>query len=181
MSKIGKKSIQVPAGVTFEVVGNLVKFTGPKGTDEYTIPQGANLDLKDGELSVMIGPKVSSAMHGTTRANIANIVKGLSEGWSKSLEIVGTGYRAETSGNDLVLTVGYSHPVKYTAPAGITFKVEKMIITVTGTNRQLVGQVASEIREIRKPEPYKGKGIKYTTEVVRRKVGKAAKAAGAAA
>jgi large subunit ribosomal protein L6 len=120
-------------------------------------------------------------MHGTWRAIIANMAKGVSEGWSKQLELVGTGYRAEGSERDLTLTVGYSHPVEIKAPEGISFSIEKTLITVEGIDKELVGQVAAKIRNVRPPEPYKGKGIKYIDEVVRRKPGKAAKAQGAVA
>ena len=123
----------------------------------------------------------TKAMHGTTRALIANMVKGVTEGWSKGLELVGTGFRAETSGKQLTLNVGFSHQVKIDAPEGITFRVEKSDITVEGQDKELVGLVADKIRSVRPPEPYKGKGIKYKDEVIRRKAGKAAKAQGAAA
>lgn len=181
MSKIGKTAIKIPLEAKLEISESLIKATGPKGSDEYKIPTGLKVEEKEGLLYVSRpeGSKVSSAIYGTTRANIANIVNGVSVGWAKELEIVGTGYRAEVSGKELTLTVGFSHPVKYEAPDGITFKVEKNIITVAGFNKELVGKVASEIRAVRPPEPYKGKGLKYKDEVVRRKVGKAAKAAGA--
>lgn len=179
MSKIGKTPIKIPADVKLEITEALIKINGPKGNDEYKIPVGISLEVKDGQLHVSRKDKVLSAIYGTTRANIANMITGVSAGWEKSLEIVGTGYRAEVQGKDLVLTVGYSHPVKYEAPEGIAFKVEKAIITISGFNKELVGKVASEVRAIRPPEPYKGKGLKYKDEVIRRKVGKAAKAAGA--
>lgn len=183
MSKIGKQPIKIPADAKLEISEGLIKISGPKGNSEYAIPRGITLEQKEDLLRVIKPEKshVTSAIYGTTRANIANMVNGVSKGWEKSLEIVGTGFRGEVNGRDLVLTVGYSHPVKYEAPGGITFKVEKSIITISGHNKELVGKVASEVRMIRKPEPYKGKGLKYTTEIVRRKVGKAAKAAGATA
>lgn len=183
MSKIGKQLIKVPSDVKLEILDGLIKISGPKGNSEYALPKGITLEQK-GDLLAVIKPEKSratSAIYGTTRANISNRVNGVSKGWEKSLEIVGTGFRAEVNGRDLVLTVGYSHPVKYEAPGGITFKVEKSIITISGHDKELVGKVASEVRMVREPEPYKGKGLKYTTEVIRRKVGKAAKAAGAAA
>jgi large subunit ribosomal protein L6 len=121
------------------------------------------------------------AIHGTLRAVLSNMIVGVKEGWSKVLELVGTGYRASLSGNKLVISVGYSHPVEFEAPKGIDFKVEKTLITIEGIDKELVGLVAAKIRSIRPPEPYKGKGIKYQDEVVRRKPGKAAKTEGAAA
>lgn len=181
MSKIGKLPVKLPEGVTAQIMGNILKVVGPKGVLEVKIPAAVTAEIKEGEVvfSLKEGDKSSSAIYGTVRATVANMVKGVSEGWSKQLELVGTGYRAEVAGSSLVLTVGYSHPIKIEAPEGITFKVEKTIITTTGPDRELVGQVAANIRAIRPPEPYKGKGIKYKDETVRRKAGKAAKAIGA--
>lgn len=181
MSKIGRQPIIKPFGVDFEISGDKVKVTGPKGSLSYILPRGIKLEEKEGSIIVSKLSGASSALHGTTRANLSNMVHGVTEGWHKDLEIIGTGYRAEVNGKTLVLTVGFSHPVKHEAPEGIEFKVEKMVITVSGIDKQLVGKVAADIRSTRPPEPYKGKGIKYTDEVIRRKVGKAAKAAGAAA
>lgn len=184
MSKIGKLPIQIPAGVTVEVNGQTVKTVGPKGTIERNIARPVSVEVKDGQVLVTVkgNSKSSMSLHGTTRALINNDVKGVSAGWSKQLELVGTGFRPELSGKTLSLTVGYSHPVKIEAPVGITFKTEKMIVTVKGVDRELVGQVAANIRAVRPPEPYKGKGIKYTDEIIRRKPGKAAaKTAGPAA
>ncbi len=180
MSKIGKTPITLPTGVKIEETNGTVKITGAKGSLEYVLPKGVKIEEKEGKLFVTREDRVGGAIYGTTRANIANIIKGVSDGWKKELEIIGTGFRAEVRGKTLVLTVGYSHPVEYEAPEGIEFKVEKTIITVSGMDKIMVGQVAASIRAIREPEPYKGKGIKYTDEVIRRKVGKAAKAAGAA-
>jgi len=178
MSKIGKQPVIVPAGVTVEVSGHTVKVTGPKGTLEKHFPPEIGVEVKDGvvQVSAKGSGKYVMSLFGTIRALINNDVKGVSEGWSKKLELVGTGFKAEVMGSTLSLTVGFSHPVKIEAPEGITFKVEKMIVTVEGINRELVGQIAADIRGVRPPEPYKGKGIKYVDEVIRRKAGKAAAA-----
>lgn len=180
MSKIGKQPIAIPAGVTVEVAGRDVKITGPKGNLERTLHLGISADVKDGKIWVTSKgtSKFVNSLYGTARALINNDVLGVSTGWNKKLELVGTGFRAEVAGNTLILTIGFSHPVKIEAPAGITFKVEKAIITVDGINKELVGQVAANIRAIKPPEPYKGKGIKYVDEVIRRKAGKAAAKAG---
>lgn len=180
MSKIGKLPVKLPSGVTVEVNGQTVVVSGPKGKLEVNFKKEL-IDVKviGGEVVVESkkDSKIGKSVWGTTRALIANHVKGVDEGWKKQLELVGTGYRSEVQGNTLVLTVGYSHPVKIEAPGGISFKVEKGIINVEGIDRQLVGQVAADIRATRPPEPYKGKGAKYVGEVIRRKAGKAAKAA----
>ena len=183
MSKIGKQPILIPAGVTVEIGGSMVKTTGPKGTIEKRIPRGIKVEVKENQIIVSSQgtSKLAMSLFGTTRALLNNDVTGVTQGWSKKLELVGTGFRAEVSGQTLNLTVGFSHQVKIEAPKGITFKVEKLVITVEGIDRELVGQVAANIRAVRPPEPYKGKGIKYVDEVIRRKAGKAAaKTAGAA-
>lgn len=182
MSKIGRQPIIIASGVTVTVNGQDVKVAGPKGTLELKIPRGVEAVVKDNEVNITVKGtgKFYSSLHGTIRSLINNNVIGVSKGWSRQLELVGTGFRAEVAGKTLVLTVGYSHTVKIEAPEGITFKVEKMIVTVEGCNKEVVGQVAANIRSVRPPEPYKGKGIKYTDEVIRRKPGKAAaKTAGA--
>jgi len=180
MSKIGKLPIKLPTGVTVEINGQTVTVSGPKGKLEVNFKKDLT-DVKSKENEIIVeskkDSKIARSVWGTTRALIANNVKGVSEGWKKQLELVGTGYRSEVQGNTLVLTVGYSHPVKIEAPEGITFKLEKSIINVDGIDRQVVGQVAANIRATRPPEPYKGKGAKYVGEVIRRKAGKAAKAA----
>lgn len=180
MSKIGKLPIKVPEGVSLEVNDKIVKVKGPKGELSRTLPTDIGLEVKDNivTLTAKGGPEGGS-VYGTTRALVANMINGVSKGWVRELELVGTGYRAEVSGKDLILTVGYSHPVTIPAPEGITFKVEKTIITVAGIDKELVGQMAANIRGVREPEPYKGKGIKYKDEIIRRKAGKVAKAAGA--
>lgn len=178
MSKIGKQPVIIPAGVTVEVNGHTVKVTGPKGILEKHFPPEISVAVSEGKVQVSAkgSGKYVMSLFGTTRALINNDVKGVSEGWFKKLELVGTGFKAEVIGKEISLIVGYNHPVKIEAPEGITFKVEKTIITVEGTNREIVGQVAADIRGVRPPEPYKGKGIKYVDEIIRRKAGKAAAA-----
>jgi len=181
MSKIGKLPIVLPEGVTVEINGSLVIVSGPKGKLERRIAKEVEIVLKDGTL--FLSPKRRSvslyAIYGTTRSLIANMVIGVSRGWTKELELVGAGYKTEVQGKTLVLNVGYSHPVKVEAPEGINFKVEKTFVTVEGLDKEVVGQVAAKIRGVKPPEPYKGKGIKYKDEIIRRKAGKAAKTVGA--
>jgi large subunit ribosomal protein L6 len=181
MSKIGKQPIVLPEGVKAEISDREIVVSGSRGSLKRKLPRGVEINQKDGLLIVSIKSESLMAIFGTIRVLVANMVKGVSVGWTKQLELVGTGYRAEVSGKTLVLTVGYSHPVKIEAPEGIDFKVEKTIITVEGMDKELVGQIAATIREVRPPEPYKGKGIKYVDEVIRRKAGKVAKTAGAPA
>ena len=183
MSKIGRQPILIPEGVTVKISGREVEITGPKGSLVHTLPRRISVvaDNENVVVSSEIKSKQDRSLYGTTRALIANMVKGVKDGWVKELELVGTGYRAEVAGADLVLTVGYSHPVKIAAPEGIKFSVEKTLITVEGRDRRLVGQIAANIRMVRPPAPPKGKGIKYRNEVVRRKAGKAAKTVGAPA
>ncbi len=180
MSKIGQLPIAIPSGVTLEINGGTVNISGPKGKLEVNFKKDL-LDVKIEEGNVVVSPKkeskIARSVWGTTRMLISNNIKGVTEGWKKQLELVGTGYRSEVQGNKLVLTVGYSHPVNIEAPEGITFKVEKSVINVDGIDKQVVGQVSANIRASRPPEPYKGKGVKYVGEVIRRKAGKAAKAA----
>jgi len=178
MSRIGKLPVLLPEAVKVTVSDVMVKVEGPKGSLERKLPRVIGVEIKDKEVLVKTKSKIKTAkaLHGTWRALIANMVKGVSEGWAKKLELVGVGYRAEGSDRELTLTVGFSHPVKVEAPEGITFAIEKTFITIEGIDKELVGKVAAEIRAIRPPEPYKGKGIKYVDEVVRRKPGKAAKA-----
>ncbi len=180
MSKIGQLPIEIPSGVTVNINGDTVDITGPKGNLNVVFKKEL-LDIKIEEGKVLVAAKkdskIARSIWGTVRMLIANNIKGVLEGWNKQLELVGTGYRSEVSGNTLILTVGYSHPVNIEAPKGITFKVEKSVINVDGIDKQVVGQVAAVIRSSRPPEPYKGKGVKYVGEVIRRKAGKAAKAA----
>lgn len=180
MSRIGKIPVELPEGVSLKVEGGEVAVSGPKGTLKRKIPREVEIEVKDNTAQVITKKNNHKAkvIHGTFRAHLANMSKGVSDGWSKVLELVGTGYRSELSGKTLVLNVGYSHQVKIDAPEGIEFNVEKTQVTVNGIDKEKVGQIAAEIRAVRPPEPYKGKGIKYKEEEVRRKPGKAAKAQG---
>lgn len=179
MSRVGKVPVSIPNGVMVEVNHRTVKVVGPKGTLEREFPREIDVLVVDG--AVVVKPKKTTdyarAMHGTVRAHIANMVKGVSEGWTKQIELVGTGYRAEVAGDTLTLNVGYSNPVKLKMPNGITGKVEKTVVTLEGFDKELVSWFADRTRFVRPPEPYKGKGIKYVGEVIRRKAGKAAKGA----
>lgn len=177
MSRVGKKPIVVPAGVEVKIDGHKVTVKGPKGTLEKEFNQELTIKLENGEVVVERPndePKVR-AIHGTTRALIQNMVSGVSEGFKKSLTLVGVGYRAAVKGKGLELSLGYSHPVIIDEIPGITFTVEKnTTILVEGIEKDLVGQIADNIRSKRAPEPYKGKGVKYTDEHIRRKEGKKA-------
>ena len=183
MSRVGKLTVEIPDEVRVEISASEVKVVGSKGELSLDIPNVLNVDAKDGQILVSTKKitKRSKSLHGTYRSLISNMVTGVKDGWLKTLELVGTGYRAKLEGDTLIITVGFSHPVKFKAPKGITFKVEKSLITVEGIDKELVGQTAAMIRAIRPPEPYKGKGIRYQDEVVRRKPGKVAKAAGSPA
>ncbi len=176
MSRIGRMPITIPAGVTVTVEpGNVVRVTSKKGELTEKIPSIIQVSLEDGVLAVKRSSedKQARAMHGLSRAIIANMVTGLTDGFTKTLEVVGVGYRVQKSGNKIVLNVGYSHPVEVPEVSGITLDVEGTnIIKVTGISKQVVGQFAADIRDIRPPEPYKGKGIRYQGEEVLRKVGK---------
>ena len=175
MSRIGKKPIPVPSGVTAEITGQEVKIKGPKGELSRTVHPEMGLALENGTITVSRPSDESrhKALHGLTRTLIANMVEGVEKGYQKVLEIQGVGYKAEATKAGLNVVVGYSHPVVYKAPAGITFAVENnTVVKISGPDKELVGQVAAEIRQIRKPEPYKGKGIRYQGERVRRKAGK---------
>ena len=175
MSRIGKKPVVIPAGVTVEVAaGNVVTVKGPKGTLTNTFNPDMTLNVEGNVLTVTRPTDEANhrALHGLTRTLIANMVEGVEKGYSKVLEVNGVGYRAEKKGNQLVMRLGYSHEVIMEEIPGITVAVNGNKITVSGIDKQVVGQFAAEVRGKRPPEPYKGKGIKYTTEVIRRKVGK---------
>jgi len=178
MSRIGRQPIPVPAGVTAKVEGNAITVTGPKGSLSLTVAEPIVVAEEEGTL-VVTRPddeRSSRALHGLTRTLVANMVTGVTEGYEKGLEIVGTGYRVAAKGTDLEFLLGFSHPVLVKAPEGITFQVESPVkFKVQGIDKQKVGEVAANIRKIRKPEPYKGKGVRYEGEVVRRKAGKAGK------
>lgn len=177
MSRIGKLPITVPNGVTVTINSNSVTTVGPKGQLELVIPAVVKIKMQDNQIIV---ESEQSNMHGLIRSLLANNVHGVAEGWSKSLELSGTGYRAAVAGTDLNLALGFSHPVIIKAPAGISFQVVENKITVLGADKTLVGEVAANIRGKRPADPYKAKGLKYEGEVIRRKAGKAAKAGGAA-
>ncbi len=184
MSKIGKKLIQVPSGVEVKISPNSISVKGPKGELKKEIPGFLTLSLMDGQISIrlkdekMIEEKKIRASWGMMRALVNNILKGVNEGFEKVLEFKGVGYKATVKGSELELGLGFSHPVHIEAPKGIEFKVEKNAIRVLGLDKELVGKVAAEIRSKRKPEPYKGSGIIYQGEVIRRKAGKKAATAG---
>ena len=180
MSRIGKQPVVVPAGVQVEIDGKKVKVKGPKGELERVFTPVVDINMEDSQIVVTRSSdeKNVRALHGTTRAVIQNMVTGVSEGFSKTLEIQGVGYKADMEGEKLVINVGFSHPVIVEPPTGIKFDVteKNRLIVVNGSNKEDVGQVASDIRKIRPPEPYKGKGIRYLGERVRRKAGKTAAA-----
>jgi len=178
VSRIGKQPIPVPSGVEVKIDGSTVSVTGPKGTLTQSFNEDMILKLDEGVLSVArpSDERHHRSLHGLTRTLLSNMVAGVSEGFSKNLEIVGVGYRAELKGKDIQMALGFSHPVLITAEPGITFEVPAPTrITVRGIDKQRVGQVAAEIRGWRPPEPYKGKGVRYQGEHVRRKLGKTAK------
>lgn len=178
MSRIGRMPIAVPAGVTVDIAeNNHVTVKGPKGTLERTLPTELDIKLEGSEITVTRPNdlKRMKSLHGLTRTLINNMVVGVTEGYTKVLEINGVGYRASKSGNKLTLNLGYSHPVEMTDPEGLESAVEGNKITIKGIDKEKVGQYAAEIRDKRRPEPYKGKGIKYADEIIRRKVGKTGK------
>jgi len=175
--------IAVKEGVTVAINGSTVSVTGPKGNASYSIPEGIAAKVEEGKVLVSQkkpGEEATKPLFGLVRATIANLIQGVSTGFEKKLELSGVGFRAQTSGTELTLSIGFSHQVKFPAPAGIKFAVNEGIITVMGTDVALVGNTSAKIRAIRPPEPYKGKGIKYVGEKIRRKAGKAAKAVGGA-
>lgn len=181
MSRIGQAPIPIADGVSISIVGDAVTVNGPRGELQRQVPKGITVEQVDAELRVSRNSEENEvrALHGLVRSLLFNMVQGVTQGYEKALEIQGVGYRAQKKGNDLELAVGFSHPVTKTAPKGIEFDVPVPTrIVVKGIDKELVGQTAAEIRAIRKPEPYKGKGIRYEGEHVRRKAGKAAKAVG---
>lgn len=178
MSRTGRKPIAVPQGVEIKYEGNLITVKGPKGQLERNIHPDMIVKIEDNVITIErpSDNKEHKAMHGTTRSLIANMVEGVSTGYQKNLEIVGVGYRAQKQGNKLVLNMGYSHPVEIEPPAGIEIDVPAATkISVKGADKELVGEIAAKIRAVREPEPYKGKGIKYENERIRRKAGKTGK------
>jgi len=177
MSRIGKKPISLPPGVSFARENGGFRVSGPKGTLTIKLPYGVDVVEESNNLLVkcVTTDRKGSAYQGLSRTLIANMVEGVSKGFEKALEIVGVGYRAEVAGQVLKLTLGYSHPIEYRIPEGISIRVDKQVnIVVSGIDKELVGRVAAEIRAFKKPEPYKGKGVKYAGEKILRKVGKSA-------
>ena len=184
MSRIGRKPITIVAGVKIQKSERDIKVVGPKGELSATVHPDIGVALKDNEVHVSRSSdlKEQRSLHGLWRALIQNMIKGVTEGYSKKLELVGVGYRAEMKGKKLQLLLGYSHPILFSPPDGVKIETPTQTnITITGIDKQLVGQVAAKIRSFREPEPYKGKGVKYEGEYIRRKAGKAAAASGAKA
>lgn len=174
MSRVGRKSISLPKGVNVTVASGQVAIKGPKGELKRPLPTGVSLKTEGQEIKVERADdsRENRAKHGMIRALVANMVKGVTDGFERQLEINGVGYRAEVAGQKLNFALGYSHPVVFELPKGISAKVEKNTVTLLGVDREILGETASKIRSLRPPEPYKGKGIKYVEEVIRRKVGK---------
>ena len=178
MSRIGKKPIALPSGVKVEVKDGLVSVKGQGGSLARPLLQGLEVDVSDKELLVrrLADDKRSRSYHGLMRTLVANMVEGVSKGFEKKLEIVGIGYRSEMKGSSIALYLGYSHPIDFPLPKGISAEVEKQtLVTIKGIDKELVGQTAAKIRDLRKPDPYKGKGVKYAGEVLRKKAGKTGK------
>lgn len=177
MSRIGKQIIEIPQGVTATFENRVVTVKGPKGELKKAVHELVTVNVAEKEITVSVAneeKKTERSLWGTFASHVKNMVVGVTEGYTKKLEINGVGYRVQKQGSDLKIEVGFSHPVIFKTPEGITADVEKNVITVTGIDKELVGHTAAEIRRIKKPEPYKGKGIKYIDEVIRRKAGKTA-------
>ncbi len=175
MSRIGKKPIAIPKGVTVKIEGNTVLVQGPKGKLDTAIPSGISVEQKDGHIVALRENDSQAALHGLARALVNNAVEGVTKGWTRELEIVGIGYRAEMKGKNIVVfNLGYSHPIEYPLPSGVqaTIDPKQTRISLTGIDRQQVGQVAAEIRALRPPDPYKNKGVRYVGERLKKKVGK---------
>ncbi|MBI1983948.1 MAG: 50S ribosomal protein L6 [Acidobacteria bacterium] len=179
MSRIGKKIIEMPKGVTVVAEASAVTVKGPKGSLKVSLPRGIQLEKQDGNVSLRRENDEQTALHGLVRSLVANAVVGVSKGFEKHLDIVGIGYRAEVKGKTAVFTLGYSHPIEFPIPEGLTISVEKLThLIVAGVDKHQVGHVAAEIRALRPPDPYKNKGIRYTGERLKKKVGKAVAATG---
>jgi len=175
MSRIGKKPIALPKGVTVKIEGNTVALQGPKGKLDTVVPAGIKVEQQDGHLVAVREDDSQAALHGLTRALVNNAVEGVTKGWTRELEIVGIGYRAEMKGKGtVVFTLGYSHPIEYPLPSGVEVAVDpkQTKLSVSGIDRQKVGQVAAEMRSLRPPDPYKNKGVRYAGERLKKKVGK---------
>ena len=175
MSRIGKKPIPLPAGVKYTIEGKTVLVEGPKGKVSAMIAEGISLETKDGILNVNRDSEKNAALHGLTRALVFNAVQGVTKGWTRELDIVGIGYRAELKGKGtVVFTLGYSHPIEFPLPTGIDVAIDpkQTHLTISGIDRQKVGQVAADMRSLRKPDPYKNKGVRYSDEKLKKKAGK---------
>jgi large subunit ribosomal protein L6 len=181
MSRIGRKPVVIPKGVTLTQKAGQLSVKGPKGDLTKNIPEGVTLKLEGDKVSVSRADDspASRAKHGLVRAHLANMVKGVTVGWQRELEINGVGYRAEVTGASVTFALGYSHPIVFKLPKSVTARVEKNRLTLTSADKDELGQVAAKMRELRPPEPYKGKGVKYVEEVIKKKVGKAAATGGA--
>lgn len=180
MSRLGKLPVLIPAGVTLEIGATEINVQGPKGTVKVLLAKNVKVAVVENNALVSIADKNNNkqkALWGLTRMLLANAVTGVTAGYSKTLDLVGVGFKAAVSGQKIVLNLGFSHPIEFNVPTGVTVTQEKNSLTISGFDKQAVGQVAAEIRALKKPEPYKGKGIKYADEIVRRKAGKVAKAA----
>jgi large subunit ribosomal protein L6 len=177
MSRIGRLPVALPNGVTFAVAGGTMTAKGPKGSISRTVPSHVEIVVDGAQVVVSRhnDSKPARERHGLTRSLINNLVTGVSEGFERKLEIVGVGYKAESKGSTLVLHLGYSHPIEYALPEGVSVKVDKTTLTVSGIDKELVGQTAANIRGFRKPDAYKGKGVRYADEVIRLKAGKSGK------
>jgi large subunit ribosomal protein L6 len=181
MSRVGKKPIELPSGVAFQMEGSEAVVKGPNGILRVPVPTGLRVEKQDSRLMVNRDGNQHAALHGLVRSLLANAVRGVTQAFEKHLDIVGIGYRAEVKGNTVVFNLGYSHSIEYPIPAGLTIVTEKMThLVVKGADKHQVGQVAAEIRALRPPDPYKNKGVRYTNERLKKKVGKAAAGAGAA-
>ncbi|MEW6118206.1 MAG: 50S ribosomal protein L6 [Nitrospirota bacterium] len=179
MSRIGKKPIEIPQGINVEIQQDVIKVKGPKGELSYTFPEGLKITSADGRIVIERSQdsKTDRALHGLARSLISNMVNGVSQGYTRVLEITGIGYRAQVKGSKIAFTLGYSHPVEFQLPAGITAKVDEKqtTITLSGIDKQLLGQVAANIKELRAPDAYKGKGIRFAGERIKLKAGKTGK------
>jgi large subunit ribosomal protein L6 len=180
MSRIGRKPLSLPKGVTLSQGGGQYGVKGPKGELKRPLPSGVTIQVAGDKLTVARADdtRENRAKHGLVRAHLANMIKGVTDGWTRELEINGVGYRAEVAGETLTMQLGYSHPVVFKLPKGVGAKVDKNRVVLSSSDRDILGQTAAKIRELRAPEPYKGKGVKYVEEVIKRKVGKAAAGSG---
>jgi len=180
MSRVGRKPLPLPKGVTVSSSAGKMGVKGPKGELSRALPAGVSLKIETGKVVVERADdsRENRAKHGLVRAHLANMVKGVTDGWTRELEINGVGYRAEVAGDSINMALGYSHPVVFKLPKGIAAKVDKNRLILSGSDRDMLGQTAAKVRELRPPEPYKGKGVKYVEEVIARKVGKAGATSG---